>query len=68
MANTIEIKLLLKRARSAAVSPTEREEQRRSFAYGNARIENKHVTRRMIDEEADKLGPGRGQKKGRGAA
>jgi hypothetical protein len=31
-------------------------EQRRSFAYGNAHIENERVTRQMIDDAATKLG------------
>lgn len=65
---TKEIRLLLRRARGATITAQEREQQRRSFAYGNARIENKHVTRRMIDEEAQKLGRALGQKKGRGTA
>lgn len=30
------------------------EEQRRSFAYGNAHIENERVTREMVNEIADK--------------
>ena len=33
----------------------QREEQRRSFAYGNSKIENERVTRKMIDEEANTL-------------
>jgi len=33
----------------------EREEQRRSFAYGNTKIENPQITRQLIDQEADKL-------------
>lgn len=31
------------------------EEQRRSFVYGNCRIANKHVTRELVDEVADKM-------------
>lgn len=34
------------------ISARDREEQRRSFAYGNAAIENKYVTREMVDRAA----------------
>jgi hypothetical protein len=34
---------------------TEREEQRRSFAYGNAAMSNPRVTREMIDRAAERL-------------
>ena len=46
---------LLERARGTRMSPREQEAQRRSFAYGNAHIENERVTRAMVDEAADKL-------------
>lgn len=46
---------LLKRARRTRMSPDEQEAQRRSFAYGNAHIENERVTRTMVDEAADRL-------------
>ena len=38
------------------MSEAEKEAQRRSFAYGNAHIENERVTRAMIDEAAEKIG------------
>jgi tRNA/tmRNA/rRNA uracil-C5-methylase (TrmA/RlmC/RlmD family) len=34
---------------------TEREEQRRSFAYGNTHIGNPRITRTMVDEAAEDL-------------
>ncbi len=37
------------------MTPAEIEEQRRSFAYGNANIENASVTRAMVDEAAEEL-------------
>ena len=46
---------LLEAARSVPFSEAQREEQRCSFAYGNARIENPLVTRQTIDEQAEKL-------------
>lgn len=33
----------------------EKEEQRRSFAFGNTSIHNPLITRKMIDEQAEKL-------------
>ncbi len=50
-----EIETLLDRARSTSMTPTEKEAQRRSFAYGNAKIENDRVTRAMIDQAAEKI-------------
>ncbi len=38
------------------MSDGEKEAQRRSFAYGNAHIENARVTWQMIDEAAEKIG------------
>jgi hypothetical protein len=37
------------------MSADEIEQQRRSFAYGNANIENSDVTREIIDQAAEKL-------------
>jgi len=33
----------------------QQEEQRRSFAYGNTKIENDRITREMIDEAAERI-------------
>ncbi len=44
---------LLEAARNIQVSDEEREKQRRSFAYGNAHIENERITRQSIDRAAD---------------
>jgi hypothetical protein len=41
---------LLEAARKRPFTAEEREAQRRSFAYGNAKIENDHITREMVDE------------------
>ena len=46
---------LLSIARNIKMSALEQEEQRRSFAYGNAGFENERITRAMIDEQAEKL-------------
>lgn len=43
-------------ARGKVISSEEKEAQRRSFAYGNAHIENQRVTREMVAEAAERLG------------
>ena len=37
------------------MTPEEREEQRRSFAYGNAALSNPNITREMVDDAAERL-------------
>ena len=54
-----ELDRLLEMAKKVSMTPEEQEEQRRSFAYGNARIENDKITREMIDQAADSLPPPR---------
>lgn len=49
---------LLDAAKKVVSTPQEKEEQRRSFAYGNTKIENPRITREMVDREADALGLG----------
>jgi hypothetical protein len=52
---TDALKKLLDAAKTAKPTPEEREQQRRSFAYGNTHFENKLITREMVDREAEKL-------------
>ena len=52
---TDALKKLLDAARSANPTPQHREEQRRSFAFGNTAFENDLITREMVDQQADKL-------------
>ncbi len=47
---------LIDASRGTSMSDAEKEAQRRSFAYGNAHIENDRVTREMVAEAAEKLG------------
>ncbi len=49
------LKKLLEAARTAVPSPEHREEQRRSFVFGNTAFENELITREMVDREAEKL-------------
>ena len=50
-----EFQVLLDHAKKVKMSPEQEEAQRRSFAFGNANIENDAVTREMVDEAAEKL-------------
>jgi len=50
-----ELQELLEAAKRWKLSADEKEEQRRSFAYGNAKIENPRVTREMVDRQAEEL-------------
>ncbi len=52
---TKELEKLLEVAKKRASKPAEQEEQRRSFAYGNTKIENSRITREMVDQEAERL-------------
>ncbi len=49
------LKALLEKAKTVRMTPEQKEEQRRSFAYGNTKIENPRITREIIDEEAELL-------------
>ncbi|MBX9813425.1 MAG: hypothetical protein K2X76_01845 [Sphingomonas sp.] len=49
---TPSIKEILARAATLEMSAEDREAQRRSFAYGNSKIENDRITRSMIDAAA----------------
>jgi hypothetical protein len=46
---------LLEQARQVKMSPADREAQRQSFAFGNANIENAHVTRETVRKQAELL-------------
>ena len=52
---TDELQKLLDAAKLAKPSPEHREEQRRSFVYGNTHFENDLITRDMVDREAENL-------------
>lgn len=46
---------LLDAAKAAKPTPEQREQQRRSFVYGNTHFENDLITRELVDREAEKL-------------
>lgn len=50
-----DLETLLEKTKNTQMTREEKEEQRRSFAYGNSKIENDRITREMIDREAEAL-------------
>jgi hypothetical protein len=54
-AMTKTLEELIERARSVQMSAHHQEEQRRSFAFGSAKIENDDITRDIINEAAERL-------------
>jgi hypothetical protein len=52
---TDALKALLEAAKTAKTTPDHREQQRRSFAYGNTAFENSRITREMVDRQAEQL-------------
>jgi hypothetical protein len=49
-----DLEALLARARNVFPTPAQIREHQRSFAFGNAAIENPAVTREMVDRAAAK--------------
>jgi hypothetical protein len=60
---TEALQALIEAAKKVNPSPEHREEQRRSFAYGNTAYENPRITREMIDRQAEKLAEAAGAKR-----
>ena len=56
-----DLSSLLERAKKVEMSAADKEAQRRSFAYGNANIENERVTKETVDAEAELLGTARAE-------
>jgi hypothetical protein len=52
---TDNLKKLIEAAKMAKPTAEHREQQRRSFVYGNTHFENSLITREMVDREAEKL-------------
>ena len=46
---------LIEMAKAVRVTEEQREEQRRSFVYGNTAVENERITREMVDRQAEEL-------------
>ena len=50
-----DLQVLIDAARTHTMSGDERQAQRRSFAYGNTKIENDLITREMVDQQDELL-------------
>lgn len=50
-----ELEQLLEAAKKIKMTNSQREEQRESFAYGNAKIENDLITRDTVKKQAELL-------------
>lgn len=50
-----ELELPLDAAKNLKMTPEQKEERRRSFAFGNTNIENARITRETVDGEAEAL-------------
>ena len=50
-----ELDELIEMARTIGMTPEQAERQRRSFAYGNVKIESDSITWEMIDRAARRL-------------
>jgi hypothetical protein len=49
------ISRLVEMAKSVRMTEAQWEEQRRSFVYGNTAFENEHITREMVDCQAEAM-------------
>ena len=47
---------LIEKAKEVTMTEEQVTAQRRSFAYGNSAFENPKITRKMVDDEADRIG------------
>ncbi len=52
-----DLEELVRQAKEWPVTDSDREEQRRSFAYGNTHFENERITRDTVDRAAESLKP-----------
>lgn len=50
-----QLQRLMDKAKTITMTSAQRESQRRSFAFGNANIENERVTRELVDEVASSM-------------
>lgn len=58
---TKKLETMLEEARRLKMTPRQREAQRRSFVYGNTKIENDCITPKLVNEVADRLANGGSQ-------
>jgi hypothetical protein len=54
---------LVEAGRKVEMTKQDQEAQRRSFVYGNTKIENEMITRETVDKAARELGRERGERR-----
>ncbi|MCU1350192.1 MAG: hypothetical protein JWO56_3222 [Acidobacteria bacterium] len=54
---------LVEEGRKVQMTEQDQEAQRRSFVYGNTKIENDAITRETVNEAARELGQERGERR-----
>jgi hypothetical protein len=54
---------LVEAGRNVQMTEQDQEAQRRSFVYGNTKIENDAITRETVNEAARELGQERGERR-----
>jgi hypothetical protein len=55
---TEALKKLIEATKMLDQTKNDKEQQRRSFAYGNTKFENDRITREMVDKQAEILSKG----------
>ncbi|TPK90305.1 hypothetical protein [Mesorhizobium sp. B2-4-17] len=55
---TEALKKLIEATKTLDQTKSDKEQQRRSFAYGNTKFENDRITREMVDKQAELLSKG----------
>jgi hypothetical protein len=58
---TDKLSVLIEMAKAIRMTPGDQEEQRRSFAFGNTKIENDLITSEMVDQAAEDLKRAKGE-------
>jgi hypothetical protein len=59
--STTDLAKLLAANLNREMTPEQKEAQRRSFVYGNTKIENDAITRDTVDKAADQLSSKKGE-------
>jgi hypothetical protein len=60
---TMTLEDLVEAGRKVQMTEQDQEAQRRSFVYGNTKIENETITRETVDEAARELDRERGERR-----
>jgi len=58
---TEKLQRLIEQAKKIKMTPEQREAQRRSFVYGNTKLENDCITKQLVNKVGDQLANGGSQ-------